>query len=133
MPGPSPDFGSGFPREIPAPSSYGGGSYTLASDAADAAARDPTGGPVYLSPSGERVIPSGTLFVQFSPGVRAEDKKAELAGMGLEIVEAPGFAPHAAYVEGGSLAATLRAAGVLARHAGVVGVDVQMKRAAERK
>ena len=128
-PGPAPDFDSDFPREIPAPASYGGGSYTLANDAA----RGPTGGPAYLSPSGERVIPSGTLFVQFSPGIRAEDKASELAALGLRIVQVPGFAPHAAYVEGASLASTLAAARPLLRRAGVTGVEVQMKRAAERK
>lgn len=134
MPGSTPDSSGEFPREIPAPASYGGGKYKLAADAAERAApRGPTSGPVYISPSGERVIPSGTLFVQFAPGIRAEDRKPELASLGVRIVDIPGFAPHAAYVQGTSLAATLEAAAVLLRRPGVAAVEVQMKRVAERK
>jgi len=129
---PSPDSAREFPREIPAPEAYKGGKYTLAQDAG-AAARGPVGSPVYISPTGERVVPSGTLFVQFAAGTRAEDRRADLERIGLRIVKAPGFAPHAAYVEGLSLAKTLLAAGKLQSFDGVQSVEVQMKREAERK
>ncbi len=145
----------GFPGTLPAPISYGGGSYTR-DDAHVALVGTPTGpergaGParilpieraegegivaVYRSPAGELVAPTGALFVRLREGSRAADRRSALLAMGLEIVRVPSFAPHTAFVraKSGDVAETLRLVGEVAKMPDVEGVEVEMLREAQRK
>jgi hypothetical protein len=69
---------------------------------------DREAGPVYELSDGSRVVPTGRLFVRFAAGTPARERAGDLSRAGLEIVEVPGYAPHAAWVrprEAGAAAA----------------------------
>jgi hypothetical protein len=90
---------------------------------------------VYRSPSGELVAPTGGLFVRLAEGARADERRAELAALGLAIVKVPSYAPHSAYVraKSGDIAEALGLVGKVAALPAVAGVEVEMHRVAQRK
>jgi hypothetical protein len=102
--------------------------------AIDAADRDDVVA-VYRSPSGELVAPTGGLFVRLAEGARADERRAELAALGLAIVKVPSYAPHSAYVraKSGDIAEALGLVGKVAALPAVAGVEVEMHRVAQRK
>ncbi|MGI5122403.1 hypothetical protein ACQEU5_23095 [Marinactinospora thermotolerans] len=86
-------------------------------------------GPVYRrTPGGEVVVPTGRLHVRFAEGERAEEQRAELAGIGVVIDRVPAYAPHTAWVRGarGDIAESLRLVERLAALDGVRNVEPEM-------
>ena len=141
-----------YPEALPAPASYGGGSYRRddAHVALPGTATDPERGiprivPIdraegaavacYRSPSGELVAPTGVLLVRFREGTLAEDRRDALLALGLAIVRVPSFAPHTAYVRArsGDVAEGLRRIAEIASIPSFEGIEVQMAREAQRK
>jgi hypothetical protein len=126
----------GRPRGRPAPGAVmvldGGRIACFPGDIARAAAGAETGGPevgpVYVSPDGVLVVPTGLVFVRFEDGSSAEARRADLDRAGFEIVQVPGYAPHAAWVRArrGGIAASLAELDVLTALPGVRHVEPQM-------
>jgi hypothetical protein len=85
-------------------------------------------GPVYLSADGVRVVPTDLVFVRFAEGTAAEARRADLERAGFEIVDVPGYAPHAAWVRArdGGIAASLEGLGDLRALPGVQHVEPQL-------
>ena len=55
--------------------------------------------PVYSAgPNGPLAIPTGRVFVRFKEGVRAEDRRDDLAALGFNFDSSPSYAPNAAWV-----------------------------------
>jgi hypothetical protein len=150
---------SDAPREVPAGKQHAGHSYRLedgyyaahnrqpGSSAAGAAlvlnrgqiavfpGRPPATmteevGPVYAAPDGSLVVPTGLLFVRFAEGTSAADRRDELERAGYELVQIPGYAPHAAWVRArtGGIPASLRNVAGLEAIPGVENVEPQMLR-----
>jgi hypothetical protein len=98
-------------------------------DDAAAARRDATiVGPVYAAPDGPLAVPTGLLFIRFAEGTSAAGRRAELERAGLEIVQIPGYAPHAAWVRArdGGIGASLEKVPAAEALPGVENVEPQM-------
>src|SRR6185295_3202121 len=67
-------------------------------------------GPVYALPGGTLAVPTGRVFIRFEEGTSAADRREDLERSGYEIVQIPGYAPHAAWVQsrGGDIASSLQ-------------------------
>jgi hypothetical protein len=122
----------GRPRGSAAPGAVmvldGGRIAVMPGDGAPAAAGGADVGPVYESPDGALVVPTGLVFVRFADGSSAEARRADLERAGFEIVQVPGYAPHAAWVRArsGGIAASLGRLDVLTALPGVQHVEPQM-------
>jgi hypothetical protein len=56
--------------------------------------------PVYaLDPHGPLAVPTGRIFIRFIPGVKAEDRRPDLAEHGYTITHIPSYAPHTAWAQ----------------------------------
>jgi len=56
--------------------------------------------PVYaLDPHGPLAVPTGRIFIRFTPGVKAEDRRLDLEKRGYTITHIPSYAPHTAWVQ----------------------------------
>jgi hypothetical protein len=92
-------------------------------------AHSPRIGPVYASdPGGNLAVPTGRILVRFAAGTLAEDRRADLRGLGLDVEEVLAYAPEAAWVRhaGGGIVAALRGLAVLESLPGVEHVEPQM-------
>lgn len=92
--------------------------------------------PVYELPGGALGVPTGRLFARFREGTDARAQSRVLKGVGYEIVEIPGWAPHAAWIRaaGGDLRRSLENLPALEGVAGIEKVEPQMlARAARRR
>lgn len=56
--------------------------------------------PVYaLDPHGPLAIPTGQIFLRFTPDIRVEVHRRSLAEQGYTVVTIPSYAPHTAWVQ----------------------------------
>jgi hypothetical protein len=88
----------------------------------------PRVGPVYAAPNGPLAVPTGLIFVRFTEGTSAAERRAELERLGFELVQVPAYARHAAWVrpQYGDIAAALTRTADLAALPGVDSVEPQM-------
>ncbi|NJM58505.1 MAG: hypothetical protein HC857_15275 [Synechococcales cyanobacterium RU_4_20] len=63
--------------------------------------------PVYATSNGLAAVPTGQVFVRFAAGVDARDRAAQLQAAGYTTVKVLDFAPQGAWVQAGSIAASL--------------------------
>ncbi len=90
--------------------------------------------PVYATPAGGApAVPTGGVFVRFDDGIVAEARRGELAAAGYEIERVPSYAPNAAWVRAGDIAASLIGIPRLAAIPGVRNVEPEMLRKVARK
>jgi hypothetical protein len=85
-------------------------------------------GPVYATDDGPLAVPTGLLFVRFTPSTRAADRRRSLEDAGFDVVQLPGYAPHACWVRprAGGIAAALHGVTRLAALPGVEHVEPQL-------
>jgi hypothetical protein len=85
-------------------------------------------GPVYALPDGPLAVPTGLVFVRFKAGTSATAQREEIEQSGYEIVQIPGYAPHAAWVRSrnGDIAASLQGVRSLEALPDVEHVEPQM-------
>ena len=56
--------------------------------------------PVYATdPSGLLAVPTGRIFIRFTPDIRVEVHRRSLAEQGYTVVTIPSYAPHTAWVQ----------------------------------
>lgn len=56
--------------------------------------------PVYaLDPHGPLAVPTGQIFIRFTPGIKIQDRRSSLAERGYTIVQIPSYAPHTAWIQ----------------------------------
>jgi hypothetical protein len=91
--------------------------------------------PVYARPSGPPAVPTGRVFVRFAENVRADLRRRQLSRAGWELVEAPAWAPHTAWVRpaSGDIAAALAGLDALAALPDVARVEPEMLAPAVRR
>lgn len=85
--------------------------------------------PVYtLDPHGPLVVPTGQLFIRFTPDVKAEERRNMLDERGYTIVQIPGYAPHTAWIQAtdGDIATSLVNLEQLRSLPGVVSIEPQL-------
>jgi hypothetical protein len=85
-------------------------------------------GPVYAAEDGPLAVPTGLVFVRFAPGTRAADRRPALEDTGFQVMQLPGYAPHACWVRprAGGIAAALHGLIRLAALPGVEHVEPQL-------
>jgi hypothetical protein len=88
---------------------------------------------VYRLAAGPPAVPSGRVFVRLSEGIRFTARTDAFERLGYRVTEALGYAPHAGWLEGPSIADALRLLPKLARLRDVENVEPQMLTPAERK
>lgn len=88
----------------------------------------PQVGPVYAAPKGPLAVPTGVIFIRFTEGVSAAERRTDLERLGFELVQVPAYARHAAWVRlgHGDIAAALARISDLAALPGVQNVEPQM-------
>lgn len=86
------------------------------------------GSPVYESPEGALVYPTGKVWVRFAKGTEARERAADLAAAGFTIENVPGYAPHGAFVVAEDAAAALNGMEKLRAIEGVEHVEPQVLR-----
>ena len=89
--------------------------------------------PVYESPNGRLVYPTGKVWVRFAEGTDARERAADLAAAGFTIDSIPGYAPHGAFVVAGDAAAALKGLEKLRALDGVEHVEPQVVQEASRR
>jgi hypothetical protein len=92
-------------------------------------------GPVYAIAGGPLAVPTGLVFVRFTNDTRAADQRPALEQAGFEVVQLPGYAPHACWVRprAGGIAAALHGLTRLAALPGVEHVEPQLLTARARR
>ena len=56
--------------------------------------------PVYATdPRGPLAVPTGRIFLRFTPDIRVEAHRSGLAERGYTVVTIPSYAPHTAWVQ----------------------------------
>jgi hypothetical protein len=92
-------------------------------------------GPVYALPDGPLAVPTGLVFVRFKEGTSAAEHREEIERSGYEIVQIPGYAPHAAWVRArnGDIASSLQGIRSLESLPGVENVEPQMLMASAKR
>jgi len=85
-------------------------------------------GPVYAAPDGPLAVPTGLIFVRFTPGTSAMERQADLERIGFELVQVPAYARDAAWIRlrDGDIAAPLARIPELVALPGVANVEPQM-------
>ena len=104
------------------------GGATLVLRGQPARSEQPRAVPVYELPGGALGVPTGRLFARFREGTDASAQSAALASVGYEIVEIPGWAPHAAWIQalGGDPGQSLDAIGALQHVSALENVEPQV-------
>jgi hypothetical protein len=125
---------SDFPQRL----EFGSVVYTLRPDLRTAHVSDEEsaaqpGSPVYESPDGALVYPTGKVWIRFAKGTDAHDRAADLAAAGFTIESVPGYAPHGAFVVAGDAATALNGMEQLRAMEGVEHVEPQVLREASRR
>ena len=85
--------------------------------------------PVYaLDSHGPLAVPTGQIFIRFTPDVKTEDRRSNLADRGYTIVRIPSYAPHTAWVQAttGDIATSLLNVEQLNGLSGLVNVEPQL-------
>ncbi len=85
--------------------------------------------PVYArDPHGPLAVPTGQIFLRFTPDVKTEELRGNLADRGYTIVRIPSYAPHAAWVQAtnGDIATSLLNIEQLNGLPGLVSVEPQL-------
>lgn len=92
-------------------------------------------GPVYALSGGTLAVPTGSVFVRFTPNVKFTDQADQLRSAGYDIVRTVSYAPNAGWVgaHSGGIAASLAGVDKLAAIPGVEEVEPQMLTRAARK
>jgi hypothetical protein len=91
------------------------------------------GSPVYESPDGALVYPTGKVWVRFAKGTDPRDRNADLAAAGFTLESVPGYAPHGAFVRAADAASALNGMEKLRAIEGVEHVEPQVLRQASRR
>jgi len=91
---------------------------------------DPDGSTAWYEPvgGGEPAEATGAVWVRFREGDDASARASDLAAAGYRIENLPGYAPHAAFVRGEDLAASLSGLDALRAIDGVELVEPQLRR-----
>jgi hypothetical protein len=56
--------------------------------------------PVYATdPHGPLAVPTGQIFIRFTPDIKIQDRRSSLAERGYTIVQIPSYAPHTAWIQ----------------------------------
>ena len=85
--------------------------------------------PVYATdPSGPLAVPTGRIFIRFTPDIRVEVHRRSLAERGYTVVTIPSYAPHTAWVQAinGDIATSLLNIEKLNGLPGIVNVESQL-------
>lgn len=85
--------------------------------------------PVYArDPHGPLAVPTGQIFLRFTPDVKTEERRGNLADHGYAIVHIPSYAPHTAWVQAtnGDIATSLLNIEQLNGLPGLVNVEPQL-------
>ena len=85
--------------------------------------------PVYaLDPHGPLAIPTGQIFLRFTPDVKTDERRGNLADHGYTVVRIPSYAPHTAWVQAtnGDIATSLLNIEQLNGLPGLVNVEPQL-------
>ncbi|MDP1769200.1 MAG: hypothetical protein Q8L74_10420 [Nitrospirota bacterium] len=67
--------------------------------------------PVYrLDPHGPLAVPTGHIYIRFTPGIDIEERRNSLADCGYAILQVPNYAPHTAWIRStdGNIATSLQ-------------------------
>jgi hypothetical protein len=84
--------------------------------------------PVYESPDGALVYPTGKVWVRFAKGTDARARAADLEAAGFTLESVPGYAPHGAFVTAEDVASALNGMEKLRALDGVEHVEPQVLR-----
>ncbi len=85
--------------------------------------------PVYATdPRGPLAVPTGQIFIRFTPDVKTEGRRDNLTDHGYTIVRIPSYAPHTAWVQAttGDIATSLLNIEQLKGLPGIVNVEPQL-------
>jgi len=91
-------------------------------------AAPPGAGPVYVTPAGGLVVPTGRVLLRYRSGTRALDQAPRLRDVGFEVERALDYAPEALWVRprGGGVADALESLPHLASLPGVEEAEPQL-------
>lgn len=67
--------------------------------------------PAYrLDPHGPLAVPTGQIYIRFTPGIDIETRRNSLADCGYVILQVPSYAPHTAWIQStdGDIATSLQ-------------------------